>query len=140
MEARELRIGNYVDWIDRSNQVHLPANLPKMVGSIGLFDIDLYFMDQTISGQQPHKILLNAIIGIPFTKDRLLNLCFEEIEKDIYSHYYNGVCTIDVILGKGTPLVGIFKGDSPIEKYPHIQSIHKLQNLYYSKTDKELMK
>ena len=51
MKTTELRIGNYVDVINRSHEVHLPHNTIKKVGYIEFFKVKLYDYDKPFAMQ-----------------------------------------------------------------------------------------
>lgn len=49
MKSTEIRIGNFVDVINRSGYVHLPFNVIRKVGYIELFKVKLYEHDKPLN-------------------------------------------------------------------------------------------
>lgn len=86
MNPQELRIGNLVDTINRSERIHLPNGFPKVVGQIGLFEVELYFMDKPIAQQlsKQHVVSLRDIAGIPLTEEWMRIFGRQQDRNDVF--------------------------------------------------------
>lgn len=134
MKASELRIGNYVDTINRDREVHLPNNCPQKIGLIEFFKVELYDIDIPFANQFViDQTDISDLCGIPLTEDRLIKFGFEKIGDTTYIF---GDLVID--FPSKTYETGMTKWRmSPIIlSHPHY--VHKLQNLYFVLEDKEL--
>lgn len=112
MEAKELRIGNYV-----------------YNGGIISLDIErLYAFNECLYDLQP----------IPITEEWLLKLGFEKEEGNLYSLYVDD--NLDVSLWSDTyfsnPTIELTCNGKVVCK--NIKYIHQLQNLYFALTGQEL--
>lgn len=134
MKASELRIGNYVTTINRSNKIHLPTGITEMIGTVGLFSVDLYDYKKHFSEQQPRKESLANITPIPLTEELLIKFGFFR-KYDIYAlsefniaHLTNGLNERSfVLLDVEDNVVSI-----------DFNYVHQLQNLYFCLTGEEL--
>lgn len=146
MKATELRIGNLVDVINRSNEVHLPFNTIKKIGRIAFFEVDLYEPDKPFATQgEKWKIEIKDLSPIPLTEELIVRLGFK---------YWpdNGNCFTkkysaqgDFILFNHKTLVaenaGLINGDFYF-MFDHlihrVRYVHQLQNIFYSISGEEL--
>lgn len=132
MNATELRIGNLVDIINRSNKVHLPCNVIKIVGSVGLFRADLYDITKSISQQDEYlDESLVDVCGITLTEEWLKKLGFERIQ-GWYFYEHSHWIAIELYPD----------GDFALRIREHqvniYQHVHTVQNIFHSLTGTEL--
>lgn len=78
MKATELRIGNLVDVINRSREVHLPLNTIKKVGRIEFFKVDIYEPDKHFATQsEKREVDIKDLSPIPLTEELIIRLGFK---------------------------------------------------------------
>jgi hypothetical protein len=134
MKSSELRIGNYVDVVNRSNEVHLPFNTIRKVGGIELFKVSLHEHDKPFIIQSGHwEVDLKDLCPIPITEDWLLRFEFKREKLGGFKK-----SPISIKLNEDSS----FKGNIWIHvewmSSLQVRYIHELQNLYFSLTSKEL--
>jgi|TARA_R100000501_G_C2608316_1_gene103522 hypothetical protein len=138
IKASELRIGNYVDMIDRSQEIHLPVGIVKKIGQIGLFGVHLYepknFAEQTV----PEGTPINEVTGIPLTEEWLIKFGFAiDLTKTepSYKKWMMGYRCYIVDDKQGTRFEFWIE-----DRYclVDIKYVHTLQNLYFALTGEEL--
>jgi len=132
MKASVLRIGNYVDTINRENKVHIPDGLPLKIGAIEFFKVKLYKIDEPFYAQSVYiKRSLSDIAPIPLTEEWLIKIGFKQ--NDLIKSEYNigteRVAKIDH---------GFFFDRYHWEASKRIKYVHQLQNLYFELTGDEL--
>lgn len=134
MEAKELRIGNYVDIINRSNQIHLPMGLELQVVAISLFSIDyIRASENLLEVEKPNTEALFSVTPIPLTEEWLLKTGFK---KDGSKYLHGGGGRKSLIIWEG--LYVFFFSDFSGHDSIKITHVHQLQNLYFALTGKEL--
>ena len=136
METQELRIGNYIDTLNRSGSVHLPNNKPMILGSISFFKVELYEIYKPFGEQLvPPKTDVFDLAPIPITKEWLIKFGFKQYSK--LSSFQKRGCKFHIRKNKGfIAYLSIYSDSSKILTRVHY--IHQLQNLYYALTVKEL--
>ena len=129
MKATELRIGNYFDIIDRSNEIHLPRNVVKMIGETHFSTVVLYDILIPVCSQQiSMNVGIRDLSPIELTEEWLIKFGFEKIGKNFEK---DNILILWNIIDKCYDFVHTDKG---IE----IKYVHQLQNLYFSLTGQEL--
>jgi len=128
MEAKDLRIGNLFYPIRRTNEVHLPDEVPMKVLTIGFDEVEC-LMSHLIPAQEKdwHKVKLKDIAGIPLTEDLFKKLGDGFSFAENFSCYWRDGDVCIEQYGEGT------------EALSHIKHVHQLQNLYYALTGTELI-
>jgi hypothetical protein len=136
MQASELRIGNLVDFVNRTNPLHRPLYTPLIVMEVTQIDIKCYPYDQSL-----HKVLrynslwLADVEPIPITDEWLVRFGFERIGNP--NHTPNWIWVKD-----GNRWVYQKFKDGSFKLIPYkltgTPSIHQLQNLYFALTGTEL--
>jgi len=119
MEARELRIGNYV-YVSNFGECRIS----------GLDKIDNTILPIVEDGEKEIKVNLSLIVGVPLTEDWLLSFGFEEDGQLFHNQialYKNGIRGFNYN-------VNYFEH----ENLEEIKYVHQLQNLYYALTTQEL--
>lgn len=122
MEARELRIGNFVN-------VRYGDN-PHEVQSVGLNGIDLRAEDGYSVGAMHEN---DELSGIPLTEEWLLKFGF--FEKNL-NFYLDGI----ELYFQRAMRIYVFKyfENKTNGRYIEIEYVHQLQNLYFALTGSEL--
>ncbi len=129
MKAQDLRIGNLVDVINRSQEVHLPFNIIKKVGRIEFFNVDLYDYEKPFAAQPLNwTVDIADLSPIPLTEEWLVKFGF-------IKDFYGFVLDDKMSLSFSTKLSPFWQ-DSPLSI--NIQYVHQLQNLYFALTGSEL--
>lgn len=137
MKTNELRIGNYVDVVNRSGEVHLPFNIVKKIGRISFFEVDLYDYDKPFATQGLNwTVNDNDLSPIPLTEGWLEKFGLvkhgeetESYELD-YTYYHQN--------GSDTYSLADDFGDGTITYIGACEYVHQLQNLYFALTGEEL--
>ena len=137
MEASELRIGNLVDFVNRTNPLTRPLDTPLVVMEVTQIVIKCYPFSQSL-----HKVLkynsiwLADVEPIPITEEWLVGFGFKKI-CEIYE--YNDLfrfnlknCEIEIYLADNNRNRWMYWDNS-------IEYVHKLQNLYFALTGTELI-
>ena len=127
MKANELRIGNWVCFIDEIVCISaIKNNLYEGNGAIRI---------------NRNKILWHSLDDfkpIPLTKEWLLRFGFSKTESNEYYQFYD-LDNFRVFLGiKVTQSVFVTWKDCQIEDSVNNLSVHQLQNLYFALTGQEL--
>ena len=122
MEAKELRIGNYV--LDRGG---------KILRIDWWENINKVCMDMNINGQKVHPLTEHAEYcqPIPLTEQWLLDFGFET----------TSIRTYELPNTRGLVIVSKMKGEFLIKLNKNsiwIKHVHQLQNLYFALTGEEL--
>ena len=122
MKIQELRIGNLIYLIDRSNEVHLTVEIPFVVAEITQKSVKAYpFKEHLYQVLKYEEFSIRDIQPIPLTEEWLLRFKL----KNNYIFY----CRIT---------------DNGYEVYyrreftTKIHYVHQLQNLYFALTNQEL--
>lgn len=155
MKINELRIGNFVDIINRNTPVHLPMGCKLKIGEISFFEVKLYAIDKPFATQViPEPTDIKDLTPIPLTEEWLLNLGFVFEDKALYNKY--PAYTIKSIwyyvfnsgeFGRRTTMTSNVNeewGKPDNERrwestsLTQIKYLHELQNLYYALTGEEL--
>jgi len=87
MKASELRIGSFVDVVNRNQTINMPYGIVKKVGEIQLFKVRLYDFDKPFA-TQPESDLVDILnlSPIPLTEEWLLKFGFIRIrDYPVYS-------------------------------------------------------
>lgn len=134
MEAIELKIGNYVDVINRNGDIHIPMGGIKQIGGIGLITTALFEPYLPWAQQQfTTNVGIRDLSPIKLTEEWLIKFGFSKMEyrtlgKDCF--YDDNFYTIN------------FLYESMVFYIEHLETninyVHQLQNLYYSLTGIEL--
>jgi hypothetical protein len=137
MQASELRIGNLVDFVNRTNPLHRPLYTPLIVMEVTQIDIKCYPY-----GQSLHKVLrynslwLADVEPIQITEEWLVRFGFEKIGNFGYAirnfrlEYTKNLISKSIL---DCPFVFWINREVVRMKY-----IHQLQNLYFALTGTEL--
>ncbi len=136
MKASELRIGNYVDMINRNGVVHLPYRVELKVLTISGNSIEYLPMDKNPAQVEKwSNQWIGDICEIPITEQWLLKFGF--VKDDTYPNA--------IFESKNEDLFAIQADKS---KWHHIwdgsytvapmEYVHQLQNLYFALTGNEL--
>lgn len=121
MEAKNYRIGNYIQYNNENKSVgRITTLVSDFVSRLDYCQID-YVINK--------KHWLINVNPIPITEEWLLKLGF--ISNAYQDRYESNCIHIQCDKLKG-------KTDLYIEGMPHIKHIHQLQNLYFSITGEEL--
>ena len=140
IDKKDLRIGNSVMLIDRSNAVHLPIEKPFVIVELKTFTVELAPLDIPL-----HKVenFIEASYAdlepIPLTEELLVKCGFQYLNGRT-----DGELTLDILHYEFDFVEGELVTKSRYEevykreKLPHIKSLHQLQNLYYALTKQEL--
>lgn len=139
IKASELRIGNYVDIINRSNEVHLPLGVIKQVGQIGFSQTAVYELGN-FAVLTSHQIVENRdLLSIKLTEDLAKRLGLKEHKVDSnFSFWHIGVnpLTKDWLF-----CLSKHKDDDYFffqNAYHKIMYVHHAQNLAYDLAGLEL--
>lgn len=140
MKASELRIGNYVDVINRNHEIHLPYGFIKKVGAIQFFKVELYEYDQNFALlPEPQLTDINDLSPIRITEEWLLKFGFER-PKNSSMFYWVKLRASLLNINPENGLVWLNDATGETFKNPSlIQYVHQLQNLYFALTGEELI-
>jgi len=129
MKVKELRIGNYVNYVSQKVIV-----LQTSIEGRNDWDVELGYFEDSIGF--PRKI--NKITPIPITKEWLLKFGFKKEERKLYSLYVDD--NLDISLWSDiyfkNPTIELTCNGRVVCK--DIKYIHQLQNLYFALTGEEL--
>lgn len=133
MKASELRIGNYVDLINRSHHIHLPYGGIFKVGPIEFFKAKLYDADKNFAIQGSHiDADIKDLSPIPITTEWLEKFGFGEDVTNYEWRTNNGFCIDTFSDIPGFWLLSSYRENTKV------QYVHQLQNLYFALTGTEL--
>lgn len=123
MEAKELRLGNYIECFKKYAK--------------GIHTVDLSTFSNVIYDEEEKN---NLFKPIPLTEEWLVKFGFEKVYESSFRVKYDYMRDFrfgyDVNKAlKNTPEGVSFRGDN----YTNIKHVHQLQNLYYALTGKELI-
>ena len=77
MEAKNFRIGNLVDTINRGGEVHLPANCPMKIFEISAFEVLAHKPDEHPATLKTMPVIgLQDVCGLKLTEEWLVRLGF----------------------------------------------------------------
>lgn len=135
MKAQELRIGNLVHQVSRSNAVNLPLPFAMQVWQVGIFNSEILTTDERPESAEFIKVANTDLLPIPLTPEWL-----EKFGAKRYGHgsgylidsYYLSVAK------DGSFLIGILFADNSITNLKKLKHVHQLQNLYFALTGEEL--
>jgi len=122
----ELRVGNLIYRIDRSNEIHMPVPIPLVVAEIKAFELSVHQIGEMLSDKEWKCIDINNASPIPLSEEILLKCGFKFIGGYFYLNNCNAI-GFDLKFGfyhKGT--------------FVKIESLHQLQNLIFALTNEEL--
>ena len=128
IQANELRIGNYIDTVNRSNNVHLPNNYPLKCYSINLFEIKVCNIEDNFAQvtEDGFKIVKTSdILGIPLTEEIFIKFGFKRFS---FNKFSIGSFFIHF---EGNLIMCVKSGVL-------LTTVHQLQNLYFAVTKQEL--
>jgi hypothetical protein len=139
MEAKNLRIGNYVTWIDEDD----PSN--AVLTLVGIYLNDAIWVEWTWEdGSNDNTDCdLETIKGIPITEEWLNKFGFDDAE---YKKGYTGVefrtnVILDFVLTK-PKFMGEWQDyyafDLGQNRFVPMKYVHELQNLFFAVTSTEL--
>lgn len=128
MKASELRIGNYISFINKDNEINIPQTHPLKVMDISLFKIEVCQIDELFAQVEKPIILDNRYVcGIPLTEEWLLKFGFEKR----IDGYFKSKIKLDFNSN------GIVRFHWS-QKVTYLDYVNQLQNLYFALTQKEL--
>jgi hypothetical protein len=147
MKPTELRIGNLVDVINRSGEMHVPTGVALTVIAVGLFDIQAIPNEIPIHEETGNVIMnipLRDVCGIPLTIEWLTKFGLSQHEHGEgrrYS-YLNGYWSnqdVDFVYKAGYLCSENYYSESfnRINK-SEIKFVHEFQNIWYAITNEEL--
>jgi hypothetical protein len=133
MLTSELRRGNIVAKIDRSNYVHIPIyNIPFVIEGIDAFEVEVYRLGENpVQTKEFFKFSNNDICGIPLTEEWLLRLGVNRQTSNHHTVYHNDRVLFQLYNG-ALVIEGI---SMPLK----LEYVHQLQNLYFALTGEELI-
>ena len=133
MNAKDLRIGNIVDTINRANEIHLPANCPMQVGQIELFKVHLYgFEVDPVAKVQYIEMDVNDLSPIALNKEWMEIFDFKnDFDSDDY-WYHPKMRTFSTSRGRVYLPYKCYDSSAPCGY------VHELQNLFFALTGNEL--
>ena len=139
MKATELRIGNFVNTLDKNAEVHLPNSTVYKVVEIG-FDCILCEADKNPLTQTTLPVFAaRNLSSISLSEEWLLKFGFQKQHNAGTSNewYWKGL-GMDL-----TPELELSSGDRyydsmPVDGATPLKYVHQLQNLYFALTGKEL--
>ncbi len=132
---QELRIGNYVDVINRSSEVHLTYNTIKKVGCIEFFKVKLYEYDKPFATQsESWEVDSKDLSPILLTEECLLKLGFV---KDKNDYRLEDLYSLSISVNRNGEFTPCFN-DRILHSELKMKTLHQLQNLYFALTGKEL--
>jgi len=135
MNPFELRLGNYVDTINRSGKVHLPNNYPIKIMSIGLFKCRFILSEQHPAQVKEYNVVDNAdICGLKLTEDWLFNFGFTKVGSNYEKEWF----LLHTNIKTGTIDFLLVENNSTKIHSTIIEFVNQLQNIYFSITSKEL--
>jgi hypothetical protein len=132
MKATELRIGNYVDVINRKGELHFPAGVVLQVGSISMAECGLYQSNKPVFAQISQTIeSLRNIKPIDLTVEWLERFGYE---RKPWGLVKGGLLFRDNIKHPCQELtLEVGNGFRVTVRY-----VHQLQNLCFALTGEEL--
>lgn len=137
MNSNEIRIGNFVDIINRHYEVHLPYGYIKKVGRIEFFKVDLYEWDQSFAVQpEPINTDISDLSPIPLTVEWLIKFGFVSIGQDIKKLTKGNF--VEIVVYPTLNRVEINQNTDLISLDVNLKYVHHLQNLYFALTGEEL--
>lgn len=136
MNPQELRLGNIVDLINRTQHVHLPIGAQLKVVEIRTFNCSLIQANEIHAQTESETIApYSDVVGIPLTYDLLERMGAEQFE-DVQRIRINDFFQIERNMLGGVYIVdnnGVSTGVALTGKYTHC-----LQNLFFALTGQEL--
>lgn len=159
MKPEELRIGNYVDIINRTGEVHVPMGVVKQIGEIKHSTVTLYDPQIPWAQQQfSYNVGIKDLSPIKLSEEWLLNFKFKYQDRDInakeperfyISDYFgeNREYWLELNLPRkpfNHCFIWLNCDIGGGRKHVHLPNhnfkyIHQLQNLYFDLTDEELI-
>ena len=129
MEAKDLRIGNYVTTLS-GDKILLPTMITEQIGEIRLFQVNMYDFKKSFAEQFPRIEAIKNLSPIPLTEEWLLDFGFDNF-MNRNTLYVKPFFNIDKRKnGFSYITTSLFEFE--------VKHIHQLQNLYYALTGKEL--
>ena len=136
MESQDLRIGNLFYKIDRTQQVHMPIEVPMVVAEIGIPFVKFYPLGTPIEQVTKYfDVELFSMTPIPLTEEWLLKFGFEWSIYHQANHKEGFRFDISEKHNDGYTLHLFKKKEIIVESF---YFVHQLQNLYYALTQTEL--
>jgi len=134
----ELRIGNYISFINRNGEYHIPSTHPLKIYSISVFKVEVCQINENFAEVEKMTILdVNDLVGIPITEKWLIKLGFKFL--GLMNFYgidlFDDICLIAIPDGKAIAISQLKCKDINID----CKFVHQLQNLYFVLTGKTLM-
>ena len=139
MKSTELRLGNYFNPIDRSNQVHLPlTGFIFKVLKIGIFDVEAIQFDKHPAQVEKYDFFpTNDTSPILLSEEWLLKLGFErKYNNDKPVWVINHYMFLDFSFHISAKESGFFSFNCFLKE---LKYVHELQNLYFALTGDELI-
>jgi hypothetical protein len=133
MEPKEFRICNLVYRIDRSQEIHLPIEIPMKVLNIGLFYSEICHADLSPHEVEKWQRVKNFdLSAIELSEEWLLKFGFKysNLKTAKEGHYLLIDEAFLTVFDDGVHYMG--------RSFNHIKYVHQLQNLFFAITGKEL--
>lgn len=139
MEAKELRIGNYIQ--DNLEDVFTVGGLTEngiCINNFGAADIKGMnaIMSLSIVNFKPIPLTEEWLLNFGFTCDTSYDYFDEDIDRDVYCGY--DIDTITLIMMDGYLVPKPYYDDEAFGQNVKIKYVHQLQNLYFALTGEEL--
>lgn len=140
MKTQEIRIGNWVNLIDRRGDVHLPNPLPHQISGISLFEVEL----NGLNPRSNSSFTVNScdICGISLTEEIIKRCtkflaCFGAYGEYFKHPVYEG---FRLWIEEGVVYVGrkSYDYDYTVCVREKVNTVHQLQNLFFELTGSEL--
>lgn len=135
MKATELRIGNYINTINRGGEVHLPDDTVFTIQKLGS-KCELCIIDKKPWEEiNLPEIFYYDLSPIPLTEEWLLKFGFNLLGNTIsHACFGDNPITHDYMI----KLIKTDKEWFYKNSYHEIKYVHQLQNLYFALTGEEL--
>lgn len=127
MKSNELRIGNYVDYKGKKDDVYFETSIYGVVGNTiytenRFMDDEYDYFQDDIKTVKPIKLKINHIINLGFKETSLMDYYFKELSE----------IQIEV---KNKKEFHLYFKDEFVRQ---INFVHELQNIYFALTKEEL--
>lgn len=131
MEAKNFRIGNLIDTINRGSEVHLPANYPMKIFEISTFEVLAYKPDEHPTTLKTMPVIgLQDVCGLNLTEEWLVKLGFTS---NPYEDRYE-IEDFYIQCDKTKGFLDLWITNCRLD----LKHVHQLQNVFFALTGNEL--